>query len=107
MAAEILPAAKASILEIWDYTERKWGEEQADDYVRGMVEAINKLQSQPHLWRPVRDDALRGIYFFRYRHHYIFFKKLSRATLGVVSILHENMDFPSRLKEDAGLSEEK
>ena len=25
MAAKIFPAAKARILEIWDYTEKKWG----------------------------------------------------------------------------------
>ncbi len=30
MAAKIFPAAKARILEIWDYTEKTWGEEQAD-----------------------------------------------------------------------------
>ena len=30
MAAEIYPAARERLLQIWDYTERKWGEEQAD-----------------------------------------------------------------------------
>jgi plasmid stabilization system protein ParE len=105
MGAKIFPAAKTRILEIWDYTEKKWGEEQADNYVRGLVDAINGLQNQRRRWKPVRDDALTGLFFFRYRHHYIFFRELSRAMLGVISILHENMDIPSRLKEDAGQRE--
>jgi toxin ParE1/3/4 len=105
MAAKILPAAKARILEIWDYTEKKWGEEQADTYVRGLVAAINGLQNQRHRWKSVQDKALMGLFFFRYRHHYIFFRELSLSKLGVISILHENMDLPARLKEDAGQSE--
>ncbi len=100
MAVRILPAARVRMLEIWDYTEKKWGEDQADRYVQGLVAAINDLQGKPRRWRPVRDDALAGVFFFRYRHHYIFFRELSRATLGVINILHENMDFPSHLKVD-------
>jgi toxin ParE1/3/4 len=105
MAAKILPAARARIFEIWDYTEKKWGEDQADNYVRGLIDAITDLPSQPRRWKPVRDDALTDLFFFRYRHHYIFFRKLSTETLGVISILHENMDLPSRLQEDTGPSE--
>ena len=33
MAAKIYRAATERILEIWDYTERTWGEAQADKYV--------------------------------------------------------------------------
>jgi len=41
VAAKIFQTAKERLLEIWDYTERTWGEEQADKYVRDLVEAIN------------------------------------------------------------------
>ena len=106
MVVKILPAARVRILEIWDYTEKKWGEDQADNYVRGLVDAINGLQNQPRRWRPVRDDVLMGLFFFHYRRHYIFFRELSHSTLGIISILHENMDLPSRLKADAGQNQE-
>ena len=105
MAAKIFPTVKARILEIWDYTEKTWGDEQADKYVRGLIDAINRAQNQSRRWKPVMDEALPRVFFLRYRHHYIFFRKLSKGTLGVISILHENMDLPSRLKEDAGQSE--
>lgn len=101
MAAKIFPAARDRISEIWRYTEKKWGEEQADHYVQGLVDAINDLRHERQQWKPVRDRALSGIFFFRYRHHYIFFRELSSASVGVISILRESMEKPSRLKDDA------
>jgi plasmid stabilization system protein ParE len=44
---------------------------------------------------------LKGVYFFRHRHHYVFFRELSKKRLGVISVLHEKMDIPARLREDA------
>lgn len=101
MAVKIYQAAKERILEIWDYTERTWGEDQADKYIRGLVDAINQVSGEHHRWRPVIDEALSGVFFIRHQHHYIFFRVLSKGSLGVISILHENMDIPSRLKEDS------
>jgi plasmid stabilization system protein ParE len=101
MAAEIYPAARERLLQIWDYTERKWGEEQADAYVRGLVAAAHDLRRQRIHWRPVRGDRFPGIWFIRHEHHYLFFRVLSDGDIGIISILHENMDLPARLKEDA------
>ena len=101
MAARIFHAAKEGLLEIWAYTERTWGEEQADRYVRDLVDAINHAHQARHTWRPVSDRALIGVFFFRHDHHYIFFRELSAEVLGVMAILHENMDIPARLREDS------
>lgn len=40
MAVRILGAARHRILDIWDYTAIEWSEDQADSYVRGLVDAI-------------------------------------------------------------------
>ena len=101
MAAKIYSAGKERILEIWDYTERTWGEDQADKYVLDLVGAINSVGGERHRWRPVMDEALKGVFFLRHQQHYIFFRELSKDALGVISILHENMDIPSRLREDS------
>jgi len=45
------------------------------------------------------------MFYLRYRQHYIFFRVLSKGALGVLSILHEKMDLPARLREDAETSE--
>jgi toxin ParE1/3/4 len=101
MPAKIYPAAQERILDIWAYTEKKWDEKQADTYVRELVAEIEIVAGQRHRWRPVLDEALKGVYFFRHRHHYIFFRELSKKRLGVISVLHEKMDIPARLREDA------
>jgi plasmid stabilization system protein ParE len=101
MPAKIYLAAQERILEIWDYTEKKWSEKQADAYVRELVAEIETVAVQRHRWRPVFDGALQGVYFFRHRHHYVFFRELSKKRLGVISVLHEKMDIPARLREDA------
>jgi len=101
MPAKIYPAAQERLLEIWAYTEKKWSEKQADAYVRELVAEIETVAVERHRWRPVLDEALKGVYFFRHRHHYVFFRELSKKRLGVISVLHEKMDIPSRLREDA------
>ena len=101
MVAKIYSAAKERIIEIWDYTERTWGEDQADKYIRDLITAINTVGEERHRWHPVMDEALKGVFFFRHQHHYVFFRELPKGTLGVISILHENMDIPSRLREDS------
>ena len=106
MAARIFHAAKERLIEIWDYTERTWGEEQADLYVRDLVDAINDAHLVRHTWRPVLDRALVGVFFFRHRYHYIFFRELSPEDLGVIAILHENMNIPARLREDSKREDE-
>ena len=101
MAAKIYSSAKKQILEIWDYTERMWGETQADKYIRDLITAINTIAGERHRWRPVMDNALSEVFFFRHRHHYVFFRELPKNGLGVISILHENMDIPSRLRQNS------
>lgn len=101
MEVKFLRASKNRLLEIWDYTERKWGESQADRYIRGMFAAIHEAADSRHRWRPVIDEFLSGVYYIRYERHFIFFRILSVDTIGVITVLHENMNIPRRLREDA------
>ncbi len=100
MEVKFLPAAKNRLLEIWDYTERTWGEAQANKYVRGLVGAIHEVADGRRQWRPVLDEGLRGVYFIRYERHFIFFRSLSGDAIGVISVLQENMNIPMRLRDD-------
>lgn len=101
MAVRIYAVARERLFKIWDYTERTWGEEQADNYVRGLIEAVEHALDTRHRWRRVGDNKLKDVFFIRYEHHFVFFRELSGNKLGVISILHENMDIPLRLKQDA------
>ena len=100
MPAKIYRAAQARLLEIWDYTERMWGEAQADDYVRELVAAAHQASEDRTRWRLLKNRAVHGVFFIRHRNHFIFFRELFSGEIGVISILHENMDLPARLFED-------
>ncbi|HWL53676.1 MAG TPA: type II toxin-antitoxin system RelE/ParE family toxin [Chthoniobacteraceae bacterium] len=103
MQVRVFPIARERLLDIWQYTSEEWGDAQADDYVRGLMTAALALPTKRHLWRPVKERRLSGVYFFHHRHHYLFFKVLEEGALGILSILHENMNLPDRLRDDMEL----
>ena len=105
MPAKIYRAAQARLLEIWDYTERTWSEAQADAYVRELVSEAHRASEEKTRWRSLKNRTIPGIFFIRHRSHFIFFRELSSGEIGVISILHENMDLPSRLFDDAHTNE--
>ncbi len=100
MPHKIYPAAQHRIKQIWHYTDKTWGEKQADKYVRGLYKAIEKAAGNKNLWKKVEHKEAKGIFFVPYEHHYIFFREMSKGVLGVVNVLHDRMDIPNRLKED-------
>ncbi|MCF6313159.1 MAG: type II toxin-antitoxin system RelE/ParE family toxin [Verrucomicrobiales bacterium] len=101
MAHKILPSAEQRLIEIWEYTCDKWGEQQADSYITGLFAELDKITDCQHLWKKVNHDELMDVFFVKYRHHFIFFRELPDTELGVISILHEQMDIPLRLIEDS------
>jgi toxin ParE1/3/4 len=94
------PSADRSLDEIWQHTVEQWGSAQAEQYIRGLFEALEQARAHRYQWRPVRAQGFAGVYCLRYRHHLVFFRELKDGMLGVLSILHEKMDLPNRLKDD-------
>ncbi len=99
MKHKIFKPALNAIIEIWHYTDKNWGEDQADKYIRGIYSAIEEAADSQQ-WRSFKDERFGGVHFIRYEHHFIFFRKLPKGRLGVISILHERMNIPDRLEED-------
>ena len=99
------PPADARQDEIWRYTVKTWSVEQAKVYIRGLHDHLQKLADEELFWHRlprrlvVPTDLKIETYLSRYEKHYIFFRELSDG-IGVMSILHENMNMPVRLKED-------
>jgi toxin ParE1/3/4 len=50
MRHKIYPAARRRIIEIWHYTDKTWGEKQADKYVRGLYNAIEDAARSKESW---------------------------------------------------------
>lgn len=105
-AYRFYPPADAAQDKIWHETVEKWGEAQAEFYLRGLHMHLQRLCDNRLLWRrlpqrlAVPSDIKREAYFSRYERHYLFFRTLDNGDLGVMSILHEKMDMAVRLRED-------
>lgn len=99
MKVRILPAARRRLVDIWDYTARTWGAEQADRYLAGLDKHLSGLLEDRTKWR-VPMDGIPGVRFSRYEHHYVLFRELGSGDIGVITILHERMDLPRRFRED-------
>lgn len=88
--------AKQDLMDIGNYTVKKWSEQQAEQYIRMIISECNNLASHPlsgrsyDQWRP----GLRG---YPCGHHVIFYRIPSLGKIRIVRILHEKMDFPRHL----------
>jgi len=85
------PAAKNDLDKIWNYTIKKWGEAQAERYIRDIkaacydLVASNKNSLSAENIKSGYRKSLVGS-------HIIFFKIHSDGTINIIRILHQQMD---------------
>jgi plasmid stabilization system protein ParE len=93
-------AAERRLEGIYRYTLDQWGSEQAERYVRGLFDTIEKIDTGSVVSRPV--PVAFGVegYFFRYGRHFVYWRRLSDGAIGIVTILHERMHQIDRFRED-------
>ena len=51
MRHKIYAAARRRIIEIWQYTDKTWGEEKADNCVRNLYNFVEKAAVEKYIWR--------------------------------------------------------
>lgn len=93
-------AASWRLDEIYRYTRERWGEMQAERYIRGLFEAFDRIESHGVASRPVPAEFGVQGYFFRYERHFVYWRRLSNGDIGIVTILHERMHQIDRLRPD-------
>ena len=89
------PRAQSDLDEIWDYTERHWGIDQAEMYIRLLWRDIEAITANPTIGRAC-PEVRAGYYKFRSGSHILFFR-LSKHGIDVVRILPQRMDFEQHL----------
>lgn len=97
MPLEIFRQRKArnDLNEIWHYSESRWGEAQADAYLREIDARIALLREQPDLGKSA-EDVRAGYRVLRANRHLIFYK-VSETRIDIFRILHERMDLARHL----------
>jgi toxin ParE1/3/4 len=84
------PHAHTDLDEIWDYTVKHWGVEQAELYVRQLETAIKSVAAEPGLGRSC-DEIRAGYKKYTAGSHVLFFRQTNTG-IDVVRILHRHMD---------------
>lgn len=88
--------AKADLRQIATFTERRWGKEQRNLYLKQLDEAFHLLAERPQAGRTC-DDIKPGYRKFPQGNHLIFYRAGTQAAIHVVRILHETMDVETHL----------
>ncbi len=91
------PRAVDDLDQIWTYSVDRWDVEQADAYVRSVVNACNGLASGTLLGRSA-EDIRTGYRKYAVVSHIVFYRETA-TTLHVVRVLHQRMDVLKHLEE--------
>ena len=86
--------AEQDLLEIWLYTFKAWGEQQADDYLDELDTAMQLLAEQPLMCRE-RLEFTPPVRIHRHAHHLVIYLA-SDDGINVVRVLHESMDVENK-----------
>lgn len=100
MAIRVQETASLRFDDIYRYTRDRWGEVQADRYITGMFEAFERIEAHGVASKPIPAEFGVEGSFFRYEHHFVYWRRLCDGDIGIVAILHERMHQLDRFKED-------
>ena len=88
-------AAETDLRDIWRYTYKTWGFDQAEKYFN-QIEACCEAVGDGRARSKVLEGLQEGVHIHRCEHHFIVW--LAGARPVIIAILHERMDFVRRLK---------
>lgn len=90
--AYILSSAADNDLEdIFDYTLRRYGLNQAIKYLTELEVVFDKLSVNPYIGKS-RDEVKSGLRSFPKQEHVIFYRQLDLASIYIVRVLHSSRD---------------
>lgn len=90
------PAAQADLDAIWDYTCEQWGAEQAEQYLREVQRAAERVAVNPKIGRPC-DEIRPGYRKLSAGSHLLFYRLTPGGVIDVVRILYQRMDIDRHL----------
>lgn len=96
----IQDGASRRLDEIYVYTREKWGARQAKDYIEGLFEAFSNIHDHGVLSKPIPAAFGHEGFYFRYQHHFVYWRYLSNGDIGIVTILHERMHQMDHFRDD-------
>jgi toxin ParE1/3/4 len=90
------PAARADLEQICDYTCQRWDDDQAEEYVREIQRAIERVVDNPMIGRAC-DELRPGYRKHAVGSHTLYYRIVSGDVINLVRILHQRMDVDRHL----------
>lgn len=85
------PAARADLEQIWDYSSERWDGDQAEEYLREVQRAIERVVANPRIRRAC-DEVRTGYRKHAVGSHTLYYRIAGDDVIDVVRILHQRMD---------------
>jgi toxin ParE1/3/4 len=93
---KLAPRAERDLEEIWHYTVEQWSVEQAENYVHGLIDAMDALAESPLRGRSA-EEVRPG-----YRRHsvgaHVIFYVPKNYGVAIIRVLHQRMDFDAHFE---------
>jgi toxin ParE1/3/4 len=96
VSVRLSPKARADLSRIWDDSSERWGEDQADRYVRLLAESFARLAEGSVRGRGA-DEIRTGYLRLSVGSHILFYRMGVDGGIEVIRILHQRMDFKRHL----------
>ena len=84
------------LTEIWNYTFEYWSENQADHYYQILIDSCQEITDNKALGKNY-EGIIKNLFGIRTGRHIIFYRKVSRKSVEIIRILHEQMDLKNRI----------
>ena len=98
MTYELTPSAEEDIVEIIQYTEKEWGIDAVEKYVRNLEKKLDEIGTGLAVKRQFQ-TVIPQLYVTKFRYHLIFYFHELGAKPAVIRILHEKRDIVSQLEK--------
>lgn len=92
--------ASCRLDEIYLYSIKKQGKNQAQTYINGVFLAAKGILNNQTLSRPIPAEFGVSGFYFRYQQHFVYWRALENGDIGIATILHERMYLQSRLLDE-------
>lgn len=89
--------------EIYRYTRDRWGKERAHRFIAGLFKAFDGIPTHQTRSKPIPAEFGIEGFFFRYESHIVYWRRLSKGGVGIVTILHERIHPIDRFREEFSL----
>ncbi len=81
--------------DIWDYTVKKWSENQAEIYYLLLIDSCSEIAKNPSIGKSY-DVVEQDILGCKTGEHIIFYRKISEQEIEIIRILHGMMDLKNK-----------